>query len=192
MVWLHIIGHPQSLNCYLKVTTAQGKNKCCIFAILTILYTHAIACMNMMYFIMKLCSQLIYCYVWKAQISWFHLLVLFAGNNCDPAWENRAYVHKIHPFIFFCNCLSHLLYKLYKFCKLQWIVATLFTALLVKVSLISYVWSQSYETLKSKKLVKFYVHISPILSCRVTIYDVKTHHPQEGWPYLSISIKCVE
>ena len=41
---------------------------------------------------------------------------------------------------------------------------------LVKILLINYVYSQSYETLKSKKVVKFYVHISPIFSCQVTYY----------------------
>ena len=33
---------------------------------------------------------------------------------CDPALENRAYVHTIHPFILFN--LSHLLCKLYMLC----------------------------------------------------------------------------
>ena len=45
----------------------------------------------------------------------------------------------------------------------------LFAALLLTVSIVSFVKSQSYETLNSKKVVKFYVHISPIFSCWVTI-----------------------
>ena len=40
----------------------------------------------------------------------------------------------------------------------------------VKVLLTNYVLAQCYETLKSKKVVRFYVHISPVFSCRVT-YD---------------------
>ena len=41
---------------------------------------------------------------------------------------------------------------------------------MVKIVLESYVYAESYLILKSKNLVKFYVHISPILSCRVTDY----------------------
>ena len=36
---------------------------------------------------------------------------------CDPARENRVYAHKVHPFTLFH--LSHLLYKLTRFCKLH-------------------------------------------------------------------------
>ena len=48
----------------------------------------------------------------------------------------------------------------------------LFAALRAKVSLICYVESRSYETSNSKKVVKFYVHVSPIFSCRVTYIQV--------------------
>ena len=46
---------------------------------------------------------------------------------------------------------------------------TWFAALISKVSWswMCYVKSQSYETSKSKKIIKFFVHISPIFSCRV-------------------------
>ena len=39
---------------------------------------------------------------------------------CDPAWENHAYVHKIHFFTTLIK-ISHLLCKLCKACKLYWI-----------------------------------------------------------------------
>ena len=48
----------------------------------------------------------------------------------------------------------------------------LFAALLLKVSLVSFVKSQSYETSNSKNVVKFYVYISPIFSCWVTFYEL--------------------
>ena len=41
---------------------------------------------------------------------------------------------------------------------------------MVKIVLDSYVYTKSYLILKSKNVVKFYVHIRPIFSCRVT-YD---------------------
>ena len=39
---------------------------------------------------------------------------------------------------------------------------------MVKIVLGSYVYTKSYLILKSKNVVKFYVHIRPIFSCRVT------------------------
>ena len=36
---------------------------------------------------------------------------------CDPAWENRAYVHKIHLFVLWY--ISLLLFKILKFSKLH-------------------------------------------------------------------------
>ena len=44
---------------------------------------------------------------------------------------------------------------------------------MVKIVLDSYVYTKRYLILKSKNVVKFYVHIRPIFSCRVT-YDVTT------------------
>ena len=43
------------------------------------------------------------------------VLVRFT-HNCDPVWENHAYVHKTHLFTLLQ--LSYLLYKLFEFCKL--------------------------------------------------------------------------
>ena len=44
----------------------------------------------------------------------------------------------------------------------------LYALLVVKVSSIKYVCTKSYETSKPNKVVKCYVHISPIFSCWVT------------------------
>ena len=48
----------------------------------------------------------------------------------------------------------------------------MFVLPVTKKLLISYAYALSYEISKSKKVVNFYVHISPIFSCRVT-YNVR-------------------
>ena len=57
--------------------------------------------------------------------------------------------------------------KLYQFCELYYIIfivcCTRCKSFIDKVCL-----DTNYELLKSEKVVKFYVHISPIFSCRLT------------------------
>ena len=48
------------------------------------------------------------------------MCVLWVHSIWDPAWENYAYVHKIHLFTLLQ--LSHFLCKLYKFCSSYWIL----------------------------------------------------------------------
>ena len=52
--------------------------------------------------------------------------------KCHPAWENRAYVHKIHPLTLFH--LPHLLCKLYEI-TLNFL---LFAVAVAEVSLMHY------------------------------------------------------
>ena len=75
-------------------------------------------------------------------------------------------------------CTNALLYTLYystylTFCvryvaiqihegSVNWINSTLCAVPFANVLLINYAYTQSYETSKSKKVVNFYVHISPI------------------------------
>ena len=57
----------------------------------------------------------------------------------------------------------------------------------MKIVLDSHVCTCSYLILKSKNVVKFYVHISPIFSCRVT--NVNSHLATESlanWQDLTI------
>ena len=56
----------------------------------------------------------------RIRLHWKQVAISYAtwsSIKCDPAWKNRAYVHKIHSFILFY--LYQLVHKLYKFCKLH-------------------------------------------------------------------------
>ena len=59
---------------------------------------------------------------------------------------------------------------------------------MVKIVLDSYVYTKSYLILKSKNVVKFYVHIRPIFSCRVT-FNICIQGT--AFPLCSINIVCI-
>ena len=60
---------------------------------------------------------------------------------------------------------------------------------MVEIILDYYVYQQSYSSLKSKNVVKFCVHISPIFSCPVTYYSGVTFEGiYHKWNFTSASI----
>ena len=58
---------------------------------------------------------------------------------------------------------------------------------MVKIVLDSYVYTKSYLILKFKNVVKFYVHIRPIFSCRVTYTGAYTA-PNDALCYKGLPI----
>ena len=113
-----------------------------------------------------------YSYMWlseqkPATFAWlqtelYFIAPAYSDTKCDPAWENRAYVHKVHLFTLFQ--LSHHLCKLSVFCN--WIrflivCCTSYKSLIDKLCFGIKLWNFKFQ-----KVAKFYVHISPIFSCR--------------------------
>ena len=78
-----------------------------------------------------------------------------------------------------------------------------FPILVSKVLLLNYVQAQSYETSKFVKVVKLYVHISPIFSCWVTYHVQPVPYVtecnacmQSGWDSVQINsnvqLNCIK
>ena len=90
----------------------------------------------------------------------YPVVIEVIATICDPAWKHRTYVHKIHHFILFN--LSHLMCSI-NCIEFPIVCCTFNTSLIGKISLHKKLWN-----FKVQKVVKFYVHVSPIFSFHFT------------------------